>query len=134
MTFFETELMKMFGKNTALSDIRCTGNALLGRLTPETIAKVGFATSRVAGEYTSVRISVINPRIGEVDSQTINFCDVFNYPRKEYIYIWGPNDEQPRWSRFKPSQKNYEAINYAAQQYLEMFSEPVQGIGMTMSM
>ena len=134
MTFFETELMKMFGKNTALSDIRCTGNALLGRLTPETIAKVSFATSMEADKYTSIKVSVINTRIGAVDTHTINFCDAFNRPREDKIYIWSPNDEQPRWYIFKPNQKNYEQINLAAQQYLEMFSEPVQEMGMAMSM
>ena len=126
--------MKMFGKNTALSDIRFTGNALMGRLTPNTIAKISFITEKISGHYTSAVIKVINPKSGEVDRHSINFCDAFNYPRKDYIHIWAPDNEQPRWSQFKPSQKNYEAINHAAEQYLEMFSEHVQEMGMTMSM
>ena len=51
--------MKMFGKNTALSDIRCTGNALMGRLTPNTIAKISFITEKISGHYTSAVIKVI---------------------------------------------------------------------------
>ena len=132
MTFFETELMKMFGKNTALSDIRCTGNALIGRLTSDTIAKISFITTGHADHYTSVLIKVINPRSGEVDKQTIKFGDAFNCPREKNPYIWAPSSDKTDWYMFKPSKQNYEAINRAAQQYLEMFSEPVQG--MTMSM
>ena len=134
MTFFESELMKMFGKNTALSDIRCSGNSLIGRLTPDTVAKISFITTGCADHYTSVLIKVINPRSGEVDRQTIKFGDAFNCSREKNPYIWTPYDDDPHWYIVKPSQKNYEQINLAAQQYLEMFSEPVQGMGTTMSM
>lgn len=48
MTFFESELMKMFGKNTAMTDIRCTGNVLIGRLTQDTIAKISFITNNIS--------------------------------------------------------------------------------------
>ena len=36
------------------------------------------------------------------------------------------------WKNFKPTKQHYDAINLAAEQYLEMFAEPVQGMQMGM--
>ncbi len=132
MTFFENELMKMFGKNAALTDIRCTGNTLVGRLTPDTIAKISFISSISHGEYTGVLIKVINPQSGEVDKQSINFGDAFGCSRKQGTYIRDSGDGMTCWNKFTPSRQNYDAINRAAEQYLEMFLEPVQDMGMSM--
>ncbi|MDE6031303.1 MAG: hypothetical protein K2G32_06770 [Oscillospiraceae bacterium] len=132
MTFFGNELMKMFGKNEALTDIRCVGNTLVGRLTPDTIAKISFISTGIHGQYTTALIKVINPQSGEVDRQGINFSDAFGYSRKQNIHIWDSSDGMTCWYRFSPSRQNYEDINRAAQQYLEMFLEPVQDMGMSM--
>ncbi len=132
MTFFENELKKMFGNNSALTDIRYVGNALVGRLTEDTIAKITFASSINHGEYPGVFIKVINPQSGEIDNHSINFCDVFGRSRKENIHIWDSDDGMICWNKFSPSRQNYEDINRAAQQYLEMFLEPVQDMGMSM--
>ena len=131
MTFFENELMKMFGKNTALSDIRCAGNALIGRLTPETIAKVSFTTSRKAEEYTSIKVSVINPRLGEVDAHTFNMSDCLGISRSNKVYIWNDNGDC-WWCNFTPDKQKYAMMNREVEKYLEMFSEPVQGMNMSM--
>ena len=132
MTFFENELMKMFGKNEALTDIRCVGNTLVGRLTPDTIAKISFITTGFQGKYTTVQIKVINPQSGEVDRQGINLCEAFGFSRKQGIHIWDSGDGMTRWNNFTPNKQSYEDINRAAQQYLEMFLEPVQDMGMSM--
>lgn len=132
MTFFENELKKMFGKNEALTDIRYVGNTLVGRLTSDTIAKISFSKTIVHGEYPGVLIKVINPQSGEIDNHSINFCDVFGRSRKENIHIWDSDDGMICWNKFSPSRQNYEDINRAAQQYLEMFLEPVQDMGMSM--
>lgn len=132
LTFLENELMKMFGKNAALTDIRCVGNALIGRLTPDTIAKITFVSSNINGQYTDVRIQVINPTSGEVDRHGINFCDTFGHSRKEGIHIWDSGDGKTCWYIFRPSAQNYASINSAAEQYLEMFLEPVQDMSMSM--
>ena len=134
MTFFENELMKMFGKNAALTDIRCVGNVLIGRLTPDTIAKISLITNNISGQYTAALIKVINPQSGEVDRQSINFCDAFGRSRKEGIHIWDSGDGMTCWHKFTPSRQNYDAINRAAEQYLEMFLEPVQDVDMSMDM
>ena len=125
------ELTKIFGKNKALSDIRCTGNALIGRLTPETIAKVSFATSRVANEYTSIKVSVINPQIGEVDTQIINMSDCLGVSQSNKVYIWSDNGDC-WWRNFTPDNQKYAMLNREVEKYLEMFCEPVQGMNMSM--
>ena len=132
MTFLEKELAKMFGENAALSDIRCVGNALIGRLTDDTIAKISFITNNIHGQYESALIKIINPKSGEVDRQSINFNDAFKCSSNEKIYIWNGGDGMVRWNNFKPTKQNYDAINRAAEQYLEMFAEPVQGMNMSM--
>ena len=131
MTFFENELKKMFGKNEALTDIRYVGNTLVGRLTPDTIAKISFITTGIHECYTTVLIKVINPQSGEVDRQGINLSDVFGHSRKQNVHIWAC-DGMERWRNFTPDRKSYEGINRAAQQYLEMFLEPVQDMSMRM--
>lgn len=132
MTFFENELMKMFGGNSAMTDIRCAGNALIGRLTQDTIAKISLITNNISGHYTDALIKVINPQSGEVDRLSVNFCDAFGYSRKQGIHIWDNGDGRTCWYNFKPSAQNYASINIAAEQYLEMFLEPVQDMGMSM--
>ncbi len=132
MTFFEKELTKMFGENEYLSDIRCTGNALIGRLTENTIAKITFAANGTHGNYESALIKVINPKIGEVDRHNINFNDVFGHPPREKIYIWDGEDGTIFWCNFKPAKSHYDTINRAAEKYLEMFSEPIQDMQMRM--
>jgi len=132
MTFFENELAKMFGESEFMSDIRCTGNALIGRLTDDTIAKISFIDNNIRGHYESVLIKIINPKSGEVDRQSIKFNDVFKCSAKERIYIWDTDNEITRWYNFKPTMQHYDAINRAAEQYLEMFAEPVQSMQMGM--
>lgn len=124
--------MKMFGKNEALTDIRCVGNALIGRLTRDTIAKISFITTGYHGHYTNVLIQVINPQTGEVDRHGINLSEVFGTSGKRNIYIYDPESDKPYWHGVTPNSKSYEDINHIVQQYLEMFLEPVQGLQMSM--
>ena len=132
MTFFENELKKMFGNSSVMTDIRYVGNALIGRLTDDTIAKISFVTNNIHGQYESALIKIINPKSGEVDRQSINFNDAFRCSSKEKIYIWDCGDGMVCWKNFKPTKQHYDAINLAAEQYLEMFAEPVQGMQMGM--
>ena len=120
----------MFGENAALSDIRCVGNALIGRLTDDTIAKISFINNNIHGQYESALIKIINPKSGEVDRQALNFRETFGLP-KQSIYIWDDYGKLS-WYCFTPSSQNYKAMNRAAEQYLEMFAEPVQGMNMSM--
>lgn len=119
----------MFGNNSALTDIRYVGNSLVGRLTDETIAKITFVSSIQHGHYPSLRVAVINPKNGEVDAQTLNFSDVFGQPKGVYVC---DNDREVYWRGFTPGSQEYKTINCAAEQYLEMFLEPVQDMGMSM--
>lgn len=130
MTFFENELKKMFGNNSAMTDIRYVGNALLGRLTDDTIAKISFITGIVAGNYIAALIKIINTKTGEIDRQSLNFRETFGLP-KQSVYIWDDHGNVD-WYGFRPSSQNYKAMNTAAEQYLEMFAEPVQGMQMGM--
>ncbi len=132
MTFLEKELAKMFGESEFMNDIRCTGNALLGRLTDDTIAKISFATNTIHGQYESALIKIINPKSGEVDRQCVNFGEAFGLPAKQRVHIWDSGDGTICWYNFKPTKQHYDAINRAAEQYLEMFAEPVQGMNMSM--
>lgn len=130
MTFFENELKKMFGNNSVMTYIRYVGNALLVRLTDDTIAKISFVKSIYHGQYPGVVIQVINPKSGEVDRQGLNFSNVFGQSKKG-IYI-KDDDREVNWCGIVPSSQNYKTMNSAAEQYLEMFAEPVQGMQMGM--
>ncbi len=122
----------MFGNNSALTDIRYVGNTLIGRLTPDTIAKISFITTAVHGHYTTALIKVINPQSGEVDRLGMNLGEAFGFSRNKGVYIWELSNNETHWYGFSPTKENYEAINLLAQQYLEMFLEPVQDMGMSM--
>ncbi len=130
MTFFENELKKMFGNSSVMTDIRYVGNALLGRLTDDTIAKISFITGIVHGNYVSALIQVINTKTGEVDRQALKFREIFGLP-KEDIHIWDDYGKLS-WYCFTPSSQNYKAMHNAAEQYLEMFAEPIQDMQMGM--
>lgn len=124
--------MKMFGKNEALTDIRCVGNALMGRLTRDTIAKISFITTGYHGHYTNVLIQVINPQTGEIDRLGINLSEGLGFTRKQGIQIYDSDDGNVRWYNYAPDEEDYKDINRAAQKYLEMFVEPVQSMQMNM--
>ncbi len=130
MTFFENELKKMFGNSSVMTDIRYVGNALLGRLTDDTIAKISFVNSISHGHYPGVVIQVINPKSGEVDRHGLNFGNVFGQSKKG-IYI-KDDDRNVYWCGIVPSSQSYKAMHNAAEQYLEMFAEPVQDMQMGM--
>lgn len=130
MTFFENELKKMFGNSSVMTDIRYVGNALIGKLTDDTIAKISFITGNIHGHYESALIKIINPKSGEVDRQALKFREIFGLP-KEDIHIWDDYGKLS-WYCFTPSSQNYKAMHSAAEQYLEMFAEPVQGMQMGM--
>ncbi len=113
-----------------MTDIRYVGNALLGRLTDDTIAKISFITGIVHGNYVSALIQVINTKTGEVDRQALKFREIFGLP-KEDIHIWDDYGKLS-WYCFTPSSQNYKAMHNAAEQYLEMFAEPIQDMQMGM--
>ncbi|MCM1167146.1 MAG: hypothetical protein NC299_16470 [Lachnospiraceae bacterium] len=130
MTFFENELKKMFGNNSALTDIRYVGNALVGRLTDDTIAKISFKTGDVHGKFESALVQIINTKTGEIDRQSLNFRDTLGITEST-VYAWEYRGEVS-WYGFKPSERDYESMNQAAEQYLEMFLEPVQDMRLSM--
>lgn len=134
MTFFEKELLAMFGNSRHMQNIRCMGNTLFGKLAPYTIAKICFETTNTIGEYDRVYIRIINTQRGIIDEQYIDMADVFTASEKNQQHIRcdtfdgsGRYNSSPSWTKnIKPTPKDYENMHNEVEKYLEMFIEPVK--------
>lgn len=131
MNFFEQELRKLFGHDTALSDKRFVGRACFGRLTDSLRVRMEFVTQGVADHYTAIKATIINRNDGPVDSLTLQFSDLLgkktvsnpNFKNGVFPHIWNGGD-RTEWYVYKPTKADYEQISDALNDYLDMFRCP----------
>lgn len=129
MNFFEQELRKMAGHVPAIYDTKYVGQACFGKLTDILRIRMELVTQSVANNYTAVKATIINRNNGPVDILTLQFANLLglksvsnpNFKDGIYPYIWNSGDKID-WYVYKPTNKDYELISKALNDYIEMFS------------
>ena len=132
--FFEQELKKLFGDGEIINNPTCSGRACFGTLGKDLRVRAQFITSGYADHYNSLKITVMNRTDGPVDILVLKLKDLLgkkpvpgnpNFPRGVAPYIWVDRG-QPEWYAFHPTVTDYQAIQQAAEQYLDVFRERSQ--------
>ena len=136
MNFFERELRKIVSPHYP-------GAAFIGRacyvpLGEGVRAKIQFVTCGHADHYDALKMTVLNPKEGEVDSLLLRFSDLFekkqvsnpNFPKGIYPHIW-VDQEDPHWYIYKPTTQDYATLGSATAGYLGLFMEQKREISAT---
>ena len=133
MNYFEQELRRLFGNDTAISDKRFVGRAFFGKLTDDLRVRAEFVTLGMADHYEAIKATVINRNDGPVDALTLRFTDllgkkmVSNQNFRDGIapYIWKYGDKI-EWYVYNPTKADYDQISRALNDYFNVFREPTQ--------
>lgn len=131
MNYFEQELRRLFGNDTAISDKRFVGRAFFGRLTDNLRVRVDFVTMGTADHYEALKATVINRNDGQVDALTLRFSDLLgrkavsnpNFREGISPYIWKYGDKI-EWYVYTPTKADYNQISEAINDYLDVYREP----------
>ena len=77
MSFYESQLKRMFGQSELLSaDTVFAGKAMLSKISDDLRAKVEFITAKVSGQYEGLKLSIISKNEGVIDSQAFMFHEI----------------------------------------------------------
>ena len=133
MKYFEQELRRLFGNDTAISDKRFVGRAFFGKLTDNLRVRIEFVTLGIADHYEAIKATIINRNDGPVDSITLRFSDLLgkkavsnpNFKNGVTPYIWRYGEEIS-WYVYKPNKLDYDQISEAINGYLDVYREPKQ--------
>lgn len=133
MNYFEQELRRLFGNDTAISDKRFVGRAFFGKLTGNLRVRIEFVTLGIADHYEAIKATIINRNDGPVDSITLRFSDLLgkkavsnpNFKNGVTPYIWRYGEEIS-WYVYKPTKLDYDQISEAINGYLDVYREPKQ--------
>lgn len=131
MNYFEQELRRLFGNDTAISDKRFVGRAFFGRLTDNLRVRVDFVTMGTADHYEALKATIINRNDGQVDALTLRFSDLLgrkavsnpNFREGISPYIWKYGDKI-EWYVYTPTKADYNQISEAINDYLDVYREP----------
>jgi len=139
MNFFEQELRALAAESDLLDDARYIGRACYARISDNIRAKLQFITMGHADRYEALKITLINNREGEIDSNIVRFRDIWgpkavgnpNFREGLYPHIWTSYGKS-EWYIYQPKIVDYEKLAYSLDEYLEMFSEDMEH-GQTMA-
>ncbi len=132
MTFLEQELHKIFEKDMGLSDMRIVGDACYGRLTEDIRVKINFTTCGTKGWYEALKVTLINPSQGPIDSILLRFRDLSGFKKTltpsrtdPCVHIWTYKGKM-EWFGYQPDNDDYGELAKSVSDYLDVFREPVQ--------
>ena len=123
LNYFEKELRKIV--EPIIPDATYVGRACFIRLGNETKVKLQFVTGRIAEQYEALRMTVLNPREGEVDNTRLRFSELFECKGKSRTFCPSITDygSGPGWYLYTPTAKDYAALRTAISDYLSVFQD-----------
>lgn len=121
MTYFETELSKVFFYVKAVAYVRFVGNCAYGKINDYLRLKVQFKTAIAADNYTHLSIKAINAKEGTVDEIVLRMSDVLGKNPKnggsKYIMVC---DGTPGWS-YKATANDYKLLAEAVTTFVKVY-------------
>ena len=133
MNFYEKQLKRMFPDfDTQSGDTIFAGRSMLSIISDDLRAKVEFITTRVAGQYEGLRLSIINKHDGVIDSQAFMFHEIIGLkgPKKDQKpHVWDDNGK-PDWFVYEPTTEELEQIGSKVEDYVFMYADHELGIQM----
>lgn len=106
------------------------GRACIGRAGGVRV-KVEFAAHGLADHYECLKLSLINPKEGVLDTTYVHLDELLGKKQmrgrtqevKPYIWV---NDGKAKWYGFDPSPTDYTRMRHQVQDYVDAFREPAQ--------
>lgn len=133
MNFYEKQLKRMFPDfDTQSGDTIFAGKAMLSIISDDLRAKVEFITTRVAGQYEGLRLSIINKHDGVIDSQAFMFHEIVGLKgtkKDQKPHVWDDNGK-PDWFVYEPTTEELEQIGSKVEDYVLMYADHELGIQM----
>ncbi len=133
MNFFEQELRKVVSPK--YPDATYVGRACYVPLDEEVRAKLQFVICGRSDHYEALKMTVLNPKEGEVDSLLLCFSDLFglkqtsnpNFQNGIVPHIW-VDGLNAKWYAYQPTAKDYGDMSEAVASYLGVFQTQEQTV------
>ena len=133
MNFFEQELRKVVSPK--YPDATYVGRACFVLLGEGLRAKLQFVTCGHADHYEALKMTVLTPKGGEVDSLLLRFSDLFgkkptsnpNFQNGIIPHIW-VDGLNAKWYVYQPTAKDYADMSDAVTSYLGVFQTQEQTV------
>ena len=130
MTFYEKELLKIFGDSELLSaDTVSSGKTMISKIGGDLRAKIQFVTSGHANHYDALKVSIIKRNEGIVDEQRFKFSDIIGVQDGVSPHIWEYSATDIKWCGYHPIGFDYDAIQGAVEGYVSMFADEAMDMG-----
>ena len=99
-------------------------------------AKMSFVTLGHADHYSGLKISVLNLRDGEIDTNVLRFNDLFgkkqtrnpNFREGIVPHIWTCNGKS-EWYVYTPTSSDYALLTENVSEYVSVFQDQTQEFG-----
>ena len=133
-SFFEQELGRLFGDGQVIRNPTYSGRSCFGTLGKDLRVRARFITTGYADHYDSLKITVLNRTDGPVDTLVLKLKDLLgkksvpgnpNFREGVSPHIWDNYGKQ-EWYAYHPTAADYEVIQQAAKQYLDVFRDRQQ--------
>ena len=133
-SLFEQELRKLFEDGKIIRSPHFAGEACLGTLGKDLRVKAQFVTTGYADHYDALKLSVLNPGSGPVDTMLLKLKDVWgkksvpnnpNFRNGISPHIW-VDKGKAEWYAYQPTSEDRKQLCRKAAEYLEPFREAVR--------
>ena len=133
-SLFEQELRKLFEDGRIIRSPHFAGEACLGTLRKGLRVKAQFVTTGYADHYDALKLSVLNPGSGPVDTVILKLKDVWgkkeilnnpNFVNGIFPHIWVDRGKAA-WYAYQPTPEDRKQLCRKAAEYLEPFREAVR--------
>lgn len=130
MTFFEEELQKILSYCSALKKPQYIGNRCYGTIGKDLRARIELFTD--GGNYSGIRVIILNRTLGEVDAICLRFRDIWGLRKVTNPYFRdgvSPHiavlDGVPEWYVFHPAEVDYINFSESIEKYISVFQEDI---------
>lgn len=124
MTFYEKELLTIFGDSQLLSaDTVSFGKTMISKIGENLRAKIEFVTSGHAKHYDTLNVSIINRTEGVVDSQRFKISDIIGIQNGNSPHIWEYTPTDIGWYNYRLTGHDYEKIQGVIEGYISMYAD-----------
>ena len=126
MTFYETEMRKIFGTIPLFQNALYADRTVLADLDNERCIKLTLEASSISNCFDTVRLRVINKQHGEIDNVKFEFWEIFerirtkSNPQGITAHIWN-YDGEIKWYGNEPTDEERKRLADMVADYVSIY-------------